>query len=114
MQEGRERWRDKLRRGWAVPEPGVSTSSTKVSLSGCGAGCSSSTGVPALPSELWHNPRHLHDVADVLELLREHRPQHVIQAIHELVPGFRLIENAYDVAENLFVVGSKAEFFMPR
>ncbi|MEJ1180958.1 hypothetical protein ACFC25_10960 [Pseudarthrobacter sp. NPDC055928] len=67
-----------------------------------------------LPSELWHNPRHLHDVADVLELLREHWPQHVIQALHELVPGFRLIENAYDVAENLFVVGSKAEFFMPR
>ncbi|WP_260680832.1 hypothetical protein [Arthrobacter sp. KBS0703] len=32
-----------------------------------------------------HSPRHLHDVADVLEQRREHRPQQVMPALHDLV-----------------------------
>ncbi|CAN7242401.1 hypothetical protein LJR078_001042 [Arthrobacter sp. LjRoot78] len=32
-----------------------------------------------------HSPRHLHDVADVLELRREHRLQQVMPALHDLL-----------------------------
>lgn len=32
-----------------------------------------------------HSPRHLHDVADVLELRREHRLQQVMPAQHDLL-----------------------------
>ncbi|MBP1137311.1 transcriptional regulator of acetoin/glycerol metabolism [Arthrobacter sp. PvP023] len=32
-----------------------------------------------------HNPRHLHDVADVLEQRREHRLQQVMPALHDLL-----------------------------